>query len=128
MIATGLVLAVLAAALHGYIFVLESLAWTAPRTRRTFGTTPEQAAATREMAFNQGFYNLFLAVVTVVGVVLVATDHLAAGAALALAGTGSMLAAALVLLLSSPDKRRPALTQGAVPLLAVLALAVGLLA
>jgi len=126
MVATGLVLAGVAAALHVYIFWLESLAWTTPRARATFGTTEQEAAATRELAFNQGFYNLFLAVVTAVGIVLVVAGTTGAGAALVLAGTGSMLAAALVLFLSSRDKRAAALKQGAVPLLAVVALVVGL--
>ena len=82
-----------------YIFVLESVLWTTPRARRTFGTTPEQAEATREMAYNQGWYNLFLAVVAATGVVLTALGHDAAGPALVLAGCGSMAAAAAVLLL-----------------------------
>ncbi|MFF2454738.1 DUF1304 domain-containing protein [Isoptericola sp. NPDC058082] len=126
MVVAGLVLAGIAAALHVYIFWLESLAWTTPRARATFGTTEQGAAATRELAFNQGFYNLFLAVVTTVGIVLVAAGSTGAGAALVLAGTGSMLAAALVLFLSSPGKRAAAVKQGTVPLLAVLALVVGL--
>jgi len=128
MVVAGLVLAGIAAALHVFIFWLESVAWTTPRARATFGTTEQEAAATRELAFNQGFYNLFLAVVTAVGIVLVAAGATGAGAALVLAGTGSMLAAAVVLFLSSPDKRRAAVTQGTVPLLAVVALVVGLLA
>lgn len=128
MIAAGLVLAALAALVHVYIFTLESLTWTSPRTRATFGTTPEGAEATKELAFNQGFYNLFLAVVAAVGVVATATGADAVGAALVLAGTGSMLAAALVLVLSSPDKARAAATQGVFPLLAVVATVVGLLA
>jgi len=128
MIAAGLVLAALAALVHVYIFTLESLTWTSPRTRATFGTTPEGAEATMELAFNQGFYNLFLAVVAAAGVVATATGADAVGAALVLAGTGSMLAAALVLVLSSPDKARAAATQGVFPLLAVVATVVGLLA
>ncbi|SKC75775.1 DUF1304 domain-containing protein [Krasilnikoviella flava] len=126
MVAVGLVLAGVAAALHVFIFWLESVAWTTPRARATFGTTEQEAAATRELAFNQGFYNLFLAVVTAVGIVLVAAGTTGAGAALVLAGTGSMLAAALVLFLSSPGKRGAAIKQGAVPLLAVVALVAGL--
>lgn len=128
MIATGLVLAALAALVHVYIFTLESLTWTSPGTRAVFGTTPEGAEATKELAFNQGFYNLFLAVVAAAGVVATATGAASVGAALVLAGTGSMLAAALVLVLSSPDKARAAVTQGAFPLLAVVATLVGLLA
>ena len=50
MITTALVFAGLAALLHVYIFVLESLRWTAPRTRAAFGTTVEQAEATRVQA------------------------------------------------------------------------------
>ncbi|SMH40457.1 putative membrane protein [Rathayibacter oskolensis] len=128
MIVIGLVLAVLAALLHVYIFVLESLLWTTPRARSTFGTTPSEAEITKQLAFNQGFYNLFLAIVTIVGVVALASGGTAVGAALVFTGTGSMVAAGLVLLLSSPAKRRAALTQMTPGLLAVLALAIGLLA
>ncbi|MGV9870358.1 DUF1304 domain-containing protein [Rhodococcus koreensis] len=126
MVAAGLVLAALASALHVYIFVLESVLWTAPRTRATFGTSAEEAAATRELAFNQGFYNLFLAIVTAVGIVAVIIGATAVGSALIFAGAGSMLLAALVLLLSSPDKARAAIIQGTLPLLAVILLALGL--
>jgi putative membrane protein len=41
------------------------------------------------------------------------------------AGIGSMLAAAVVLLVSSPDKARAAITQGTLPLIAIVLLAVG---
>ena len=126
MITAGLVLAVLAALLHVYIFVMESLTWTSPRTRATFGTTPETAETTKELAFNQGFYNLFLAIVTAVGVAAVLIGAKAVGVALVFAGVGSMLAAALVLLLSSPDKARAAITQGTLPLIAVVLLVIGL--
>ncbi|MGV0737904.1 DUF1304 domain-containing protein [Mycobacterium syngnathidarum] len=127
MVIAGLVFAALAAALHVYIFVMESLTWTSPRTRATFGLSEEQAQATKELAFNQGFYNLFLAIVTVVGIVAMGLGHSAVGVALVLAGAGSMLAAAAVLLISSPDKARAAITQGIFPLLAVALLAIGLL-
>ena len=79
-----------------------------------------EANATKELAFNQGFYNLFLAVVAAVGVITAATGHHGVGAALVLAGCGSMLAAGLVLLISSPAKAKAALVQLAFPLLAVV--------
>ena len=126
MITAGLVLAVLAALLHVYIFVMESLTWTSPRTRATFGTTPETAETTKELAFNQGFYNLFLAIVTAIGVAAVLMGAKAVGVALVFAGVGSMLAAALVLLVSSPDKARAAVTQGTFPLIAIVLLVIGL--
>lgn len=112
MITAGLIAASLAALLHVYIFVMESLTWTTPRTRATFGLSAEEAEATREMAFNQGFYNLFLAIVTGIGVGAALAGQRSVGIALVLAGVGSMLAAALVLLVSSPDKARAAVTQG----------------
>jgi putative membrane protein len=126
MVTAGLIFAGLAAVLHVYIFVLESLQWTAPRTRATFGTTLEEAEATKLLAFNQGFYNLFLALVTVVGVGFMISGGIPVGAALVFAGVGSMLAAAVVLLASSPDKARSAVVQGAFPLVAVVLLAIGL--
>ena len=120
--------AALAALLHGYIFVLESLRWEHPATRRTFGTTAETAAVTAPLAYNQGFYNLFLGVGTLVGVALVPSGGRDAGLALVLFGTGSMLAAALVLLLSDRSKTRAAVVQGLFPALTLLALAVHALA
>jgi len=123
----ALVFAALAAVLHVYIFVMESLTWTSPRTRATFGTTPEDAETTRLLAFNQGFYNLFLAVVTAAGIVAILMGHNDIGAALIFAGAGSMAAAAVVLVASSPDKARAALTQGTFPAIAVVLLAVALL-
>ncbi|CAN3128696.1 DUF1304 domain-containing protein [Mycobacterium sp. smrl_JER01] len=126
MLTAGLIVAVFAAALHAYIFVMESLTWTAPRTRAVFGTTEQEAHATRQLAFNQGFYNLFLAVVTLVGVVTVFTGATAVGAALVFAGVGSMLAAAVVLLVSAPDKARAAVIQGLFPAVSVALVVLGL--
>ena len=126
MLTAGLIFAALAALLHVYIFVMESLTWTSPRTRATFGTTQEEAETTKLLAFNQGFYNLFLAIVSGVGIGAVLTGHGAVGTALVLAGVGSMLAAALVLLVSSPDKARAAITQGVFPLISVLLIAINL--
>lgn len=126
MIVAGLVLAALAAVLHVYIFVLEAFLWTAPQGRATFGTSEEEAQATKSLAFNQGFYNLFLAIVTAVGIVwALAGENAVPGYALVFAGTGSMLAAALVLVLSAADKRAAAVKQGVFPLLAVVILGAG---
>ena len=128
MITAGLVFAALAALLHVYIFTMESLTWTSPRTRKTFVTTAEEAETTKLLALNQGFYNLFLAIVSGIGIAAVALGHNTVGAALVFAGVGSMAAAAVVLLLSSPDKARAALTQGTFPLIAIVLLVLGLVA
>ncbi len=127
MLIAGLILAFLAGAFHVFIFVLESVRWTEPATRRIFGVPSEADAETmKQLAFNQGFYNLFLALAAFLGVILVAAGQTLAGVTLALAGTGMMLAAALVLVLSDRSKLRAAVMQGGLPLLAVVALAVGI--
>ena len=126
MITAALVFAALAALLHVYIFTMESLSWTSPRTRATFGTTAEEAETTKLLAFNQGFYNLFLAIVSGIGIAAVARGQHAVGAALIFAGVGSMAAAAVVLVVSAPDKARAAVTQGAFPVIALVLLLLGL--
>ncbi|MFE7843796.1 DUF1304 domain-containing protein [Microbacterium sp. NPDC057407] len=117
------VFAALAALLHVYIFVMESVQWTQPKIWKRFGL-PDQTAAeiTKPMAYNQGFYNLFLAVGTVIGLVLFhsgASDSAlrAAGLALVLFSLGSMVAAALVLLTTGRKYVRAAATQGTLPLI-----------
>lgn len=123
----GYIFAGLAAAVHVYIFVLESILWTAPKTRATFGVkSEEEAITTQPLAFNQGFYNLFLAIVSAVGIVIAATGSASVGIALVLAGTGSMVAAGLVLILSSPDKARAAVVQMLFPVIAVVLLVIHL--
>lgn len=126
MLIAGLALAGIAALIHVYIFYLESFAWTDRKTLATFGMTAQEAEAMRPMALNQGFYNLFLAIVTAVGIILAATGSTAVGAALVFAGAGSMVAASVVLVVSDPSKRGAALKQGVIPLLGVLALGIGL--
>ena len=116
-------LAGLAALVHVYVFVLESVRWQHPATRRIFGTTAETAAVTAPLAYNQGFYNLFLAIGTAVGLALMEPNR-DAGIALVVMGTGSMLAAALVLVSADTSKLRAAVVQGALPLLALLSLVV----
>ncbi|MCB0121291.1 MAG: DUF1304 domain-containing protein, partial [Caldilineaceae bacterium] len=46
---------------HLYFLYLEMFAWTTPRVRRIFGTTPDFAQASKALAANQGLYNGFLA-------------------------------------------------------------------
>ncbi|WP_420112951.1 DUF1304 domain-containing protein [Pseudactinotalea sp.] len=123
MFTVALVLAGLAALLHVYIFVLESIRWEAPATRKTFGVSEADARVTKPLAFNQGFYNLFLAIVTAAGIVAAGSNR-AVSIALIIAGVGSMLAAAVVLVASDRSKARAAATQGTLPLLALLALAI----
>jgi putative membrane protein len=118
----GTVFAILAALVHVVIFTFESVNWTKPAVWKRFGLSSQQDADTvRPMAYNQGFYNLFLAIGTVVGLLLMLNpDTMQAGYGVALFATLSMLAAASVLIISNPKLARAAVTQGAFPLVAVV--------
>jgi putative membrane protein len=108
----------LAALLHAYIFWMESVAWTRPDIWRRFGVADQTAAdVTRPMAYNQGFYNLFLGLGAGLGLVLWWTGQDTAGRTLALFCTGSMVAAAAVLVTTGRSYLRAALTQGTLPLI-----------
>lgn len=118
----GTVVAALAALLHVYIFIMESIQWTQPRTWRRFGVADQASAdVIRPMAYNQGFYNLFLAIGALIGLALywargAGTTAEVAGLTLVLFTLGSMLAAALVLVSGGRRYVRPALVQGTLPL------------
>ncbi|NUP59976.1 MAG: DUF1304 domain-containing protein [Pseudarthrobacter sp.] len=126
MILASLLFAVLAAALHVYIFSMESLTWTRPATWKRFGVASQaDAETTRPMAYNQGFYNLFLAVGAFTGSGLVAfaghgSLQEVAGWTLVFSSCGSMFLAAAVLAFTGRKYLRAAAIQGALPLLAVV--------
>ena len=113
----------LAALLHVYIFWMESIAWTRPEVWKRFSVADQGTAdVTRPLAYNQGFYNLFLAVGAALGLVLWWTGQEIAGTTLVLFATGSMVAAAAVLAATGRRYLRGALTQGTLPLLGFLAM------
>ncbi len=125
MIAAALTFAALAVLIHVYIFILETLLWTKESTNRTFGINREQAEQTRLFAFNQGFYNLFLAIIAGAGIAFYLMDARAVGSALIAAGAGSMAAAGVVLYFSDRRKLAPALIQLTPPSLALVFMALG---
>ncbi|MGK8523367.1 DUF1304 domain-containing protein [Nocardia asteroides] len=91
------IFAVAAALLHVGIFVMESVRFTDPKVYKgVFRISEAELPSVRPWAFNQGFYNLFLAVATLVGVAILRSAP-EAGWALVVTGCGSMLAAAVVL-------------------------------
>ena len=115
--------AVVAGLIHGWFFVLESLWFMRPAVWRRFGITSEtDAGVVRSFAYNQGFYNLFLAVGVAIGLVLVASGDPVAGRAITLFACGSMIAAGVVLVLHNPSFLRAAAIQFVPPLVAVLAI------
>jgi putative membrane protein len=131
MILASLFLAFIAAALHVFIFTMESVTWTRPATWKRFGVTSQaDAETTRPLAYNQGFYNLFLAIGAFIGVGCVAlgaggSAQEVVGWTLVFSSCGSMLLAAAVLAATGRKYLRPAAIQGTTPLLAVV---LGLLA
>ena len=126
MLIVACVFAGLAALVHVYIFHIESLVFTSTG-RKAFGIGAEDAALMKGIFYNQGFYNLFLAIGTVAGLAMINANRDAAIALIVLA-TGSMVAAALVLITSDASKARGAIIQGLFPALGLVALGIYALA
>lgn len=115
--------ATLAGLLHVGIFYLEAVVFNRPSTYRRFLVADErQAEVIQPWAFNQGFYNLFLAIGTLTGVLVWVLGKPYQGRALIGFGCGCMLAASLVLVGSDRRMARAALTQGLLPLIALVTL------
>ncbi len=126
LLALGSILIFLAAAFHVYVFVLESVTWRTPKTWKTFGLpSQEHADIIRPMAFNQGFYNLFLAVGALLGIALLAESATVAVTLMIFAAL-CMVGAGMVLFFSIPASRGAALLQGLPPLFGVLFLVLAL--
>jgi putative membrane protein len=124
----GTVFVFLAAIIHLFIFLMESVLWTRPMIWKRFGLkTQQEADIVKPMAFNQGFYNVFLAVGAGTGLVLLGSPAFTqAGFALALFACASMVVAAGVLVTSSPKLARAAAIQGLAPLAGIVFLLLSL--
>ncbi|MCF3139877.1 DUF1304 domain-containing protein [Paenarthrobacter sp. AR 02] len=121
MILASLIFALIAALLHVFIFTMESITWTKPSTWKRFSLTSQaDAETTKPLAYNQGFYNLFLAIGALIGIIAVWAGAPQVGWTLVFSSCGSMLLAALVLAASGKKYLRAATTQGITPLLAVV--------
>lgn len=99
MVVAAMTVAALAALLHVVFFLFESVLWTRPAVYGRFGIATQADADTiRPMAYNQGFYNLALAVGVVVGIILIeAPGTFIAGKTLIVFGTGCMAFAGIIL-------------------------------
>ena len=119
----------LAAIIHVAIFAFESVLWSKPTTWRRFGVRSQDDADTlRPMAYNQGFYNVFLALGAAISLVMInSSDVMQAGMALAIFTLLSMLLASVVLVASNPKLVRAALFQGLAPLLGIVFFVLALL-
>jgi putative membrane protein len=115
------VTALVAGLLHVVIFCAESLWWRKPAVYKGFLMTAEQAETTRLLAFNQGVYNLMLALATLGGLAVWASGYETVGLTLVAFGCLSMVVAALALISSAPQLKKGAFVQ-ALPALVFLIL------
>ena len=117
--------AALAAVIHLWIFAMESLWFMRPTVFRRFGLqTEEDARIVRSFAYNQGFYNLFLAAGAAGGLGLLVVGEFDAARVLVLFACGSMVAAGVVLFLHNRRFLRAAAVQAVPPLVAILTIVV----
>lgn len=120
MMNAALVLALLAGLLHVYIWWLESVSFE-KAGRKVFGVRAEDVPVVKPWAFNQGYYNLFLGILTIIGAAR-AWSGAESGLSWVDFGLLVMLGAALVLVISDRTKARAALIQGTLPALGLIAL------
>ncbi|TCN37240.1 putative membrane protein [Kribbella orskensis] len=111
----------LAGVFHLAVFALESLLFKKPSTYQRFLIKTEaEAEAARPWAFNQGFYNLFLAI-GAIGGLIAGGDK---GHAIALFACACMAGAGIVLIASDRRLARSAALQAVPPILALVLAAV----
>ncbi|MGL6237085.1 MAG: DUF1304 domain-containing protein [Segniliparus sp.] len=104
------IFAALAALLHVAIFLMESVLWSKPQIYGRFGVrSAEDADVIKPMAYNQGFYNLFLAIGIFVGL----AAPRAQGEILVVFALSCIVGAALVLLSTGLSYLRAAVSQAA---------------
>jgi putative membrane protein len=125
-LALAIVATIVAALFHIVTFVMESVLWTRPAVWRRFGLASQADADTiKLMALNQGFYNLFLALGAIAGIVAVGLGHRTVGVTLMAFATACMLGAGLVLAATGGRQMiRAAALQAGPPVVALIALAV----
>jgi putative membrane protein len=113
--------ALVAALIHVGFFLLESVLFKRADVWRRFGlASPEQASIVAPMAFNQGFYNLFLAIGIAFGLVTIAAGNEVAGRAIVLFACSCMVGAGVVLVGTNRRFLPAALLQAIPPLIAVV--------
>lgn len=107
--------------LHVAFFLLESVFFTRERVYSRFGIKTTDVPSMRVVFFNQGFYNLFLAIGAFVGLYYYSTFR---EPLLLMYVSAYMVGAAFVLSISKRSMYRAAILQGISPLITLLLLAV----
>jgi putative membrane protein len=107
----AILFAAVIALIHVYAFYLESVAWGRPTTNKLFHVSAADAAQMKKMAFNQGFYNLFLAAAILLGFALKLSHREIEGNTLIDYAAVSVFGAGFVLYITGPEGRRGAMIQ-----------------
>lgn len=107
----------LAGFIHIGFFIFESFVLQRPGAHKILKLSESEHTAVKVWAFNQGFYNLYIAIGTFVGLYFVLTKQVMyAGLLTSYCGV-MMIGAGVILGVSSPQLRKWALLQIAPPLL-----------
>lgn len=112
----------LTALLHIFFFKLESIDFMKPETLKKFRLTLEQAQPVKLWAFNQGFYNLFLALGLIYSLYLFQSDKMIAAKAISNVILLIIFGAGIVLVCSSPQSKFAATVQSLPALIALISL------
>lgn len=121
----GSIMISISAIFHAYVFILESVKWRESKTWKAFGLpSQEHAEIIRPMAFNQGFYNLFLAIGAGIGLAMLGVNSTIAFTLMFFAAS-CMIGAGLVLFFSVKTSRPAAIAQAGPPLLGVVFILLG---
>ncbi len=115
------VFAVVAILFHAAAFVMESVLFHRPGVQALLLGKPDPAPGVRLWAFNQGFYNLFLAAGPAAGLIAHHAGHPEVGRALVVYGCAFMAGCGIVLFCSNRRLWRGVLGQSGPPLIALLA-------
>lgn len=123
----GTLAASIAALLHVGFFVLESVRFQKDGTWRRFRVADDHVDAVAPVMLNQGWYNLLLAIVTLVGMMMLLVGPgssnpgiMHVGLGMAVAGLSVMMGAGIVLAVSSPALKKAAALQATPPAVAII--------
>lgn len=116
------VFAIIAVLFHLMAFVLESVLFHRSDVQVLMQGQPAQSQDVHKWAFNQGFYNLFLAAGPVAGLIAYYAGNVEVGRALVIYGCAFMVGCGIVLLISDRTRLRAMLGQSGPPLIALIAL------
>jgi putative membrane protein len=115
------IFAVIAILFHVMAFVLETILFRRPAAQKFLLGRPEPHPGVRLWAFNQGFYNLFLAAGPAAGLIAYHAGHVGVGRALVIYGCAFMAACGVVLFVSDRRLWRGMVGQSLPPLIALIA-------